>query len=220
MLAPVFLACLLYEELPSRPAGPGAANGSERMFVELRPGVGRLYPPRELDPRVHFQYGAAFSGVVRAQGSSFKAMIGGYGEHVVTGWAGEPHETTLLPDPIVSGRYANTVPQTYRGQFFRLGAQARLGAENSLAFGYIRFAPGYVLRVAPLRCAVGTCDAARTFDHGLQLGIGFGAIFRPWKGLGVGVDLGLDSSYFPRGHGALAEWNNGFSGVAVIGWHI
>ncbi len=205
--------------LPSRPSEPGDGDRSDRVFVELRPGVGRLYPPQDAEPRAHFQWGAAVSGVIHGQSSRFKAMIGGYGEHVVGGWAGEPPSTAIVPNPVVSGRYANTVPDTYRGQFFRLGAQARFGAENEFAFGFIRFAPGYALRVAPLRCGVGSCDLTRTTDHGLQLSIGFGAIFRPWRGLGVGVDLGLDSSFFPHGHGRLATWNNGFAGVAVVGWH-
>lgn len=209
-----------YTELPSRPAGPGVAEGDERMFIEFHPGIGRYYPPQGGEPKVHFQYGGAFSGVLRAPDTSFKAMLGIFGEHVVEGWAGDPAETDILPDPVLEGRYANTVPLDYRAQFLRVGAQARLGAENSFAFGYIRLSPGYVARIAPLRCSVGSCESTRAVDHGLNLGIGFGAIFKPWRKLGVGVDLSLDSAYFPRGHPGLAEWNNGVSATAVLGWHI
>jgi hypothetical protein len=189
--------------------------GSERGVVEVAAAAEVLYPPSVKDPRTHPGYGVAVSASVHAE-SQFKAMFGVGFDHIVSGWAGDPEKG----EPAEGGRFAGTVPATYRGQFFRISPLVRLGLENEVAFGYFGMAPGYVLRVADLSCARGPCGTRRAVDHGLNLGISLGAMFQPSMkfGLMLGGEVGLDWGWFPQGQPSLAQWSQGMSARIIAGW--
>lgn len=194
--------------------GP-ASDAPERGVVELGVAAEILYPPAEKTPRRHPTYGAAVSASVYGEGK-FKAMVGLGFDHVVYGWLGDPEKGGAAE----SGSLAGTEPASYRGQLFRLTPSVRLGLENEVAFGYFGASPGYAIRTATLTCVRGPCRAARTLEHGTTLGLSLGALFHPSQKVGfvMGAEVGLDWSWFPVRHPALAAWNQAMSARLIAGW--
>ena len=187
----------------------------ERVMLELGPGVGKYAPPTGQAPRVHFDWRVGVSGIIWR--GPIKMTVGFSFEHAVPGWAGIDESLS----PPFTGRYAFTEPENYRGQFFRFIPKFRIGAENSLAFGYLSVDPGYVLRVVPLRCQLDPCDTDRAIDHGLNLGLGLGFLFRIRdSGFSTGLEGSFDSAYVPAGHELLSPWNHGISAHAMLVWSI
>lgn len=187
--------------------------GEDRGVVEVGVSAEVLYPPAAKDPRTHPGYGFAVSASINTE-SSFKAMVGGGVDHVVSGWLGD---SETIPR---EGHWEGTVPRTFRGQLVRVTPQARLGVENDFAFGYFGLSPGYALRTAALVCASGPCRSLRATDHGLNLGVSLGALVYPSMRFGiiVGGEAGLDWAWFPRGHPGLAAWSQGMNARLIAGW--
>ena len=196
--------------------GVGPDAGTERGMVEATLAAEVLYPPAQKEPKTHVGYGIAASASVYA-GERFKAMLGLGGDHVVHGWLGDP----ARPEPARSGAESGTVPDGYRGQLVRITPIVRLGLENDFAYGYVGFAPGYALRVAPLSCAQPPCRRTRAVDSGLNLGVALGAMVTPTRyGLVLGAEVGLDWSWFHDGHPGLAVWGQGMSARLIAGWRL
>ncbi len=184
-------------------------------MVELGVAAEVLYPPSRKTPVRHPAYGAAVSASLY-RGTSFKAMLGFGFDHVVYGWLGDPQKLTVAR----TGPLAGTRPTSFRGQLYRLTPLARLGLENDVAYGYVGASPGYAIRTAALSCVNGPCTAARTIEHGMTLGLSLGAMFSPSQKVGfvMGGEVGLDWSWFPSGHAALAPWNHAMSARLIAGW--
>lgn len=190
-------------------------SGQERGFVEVSGGVEVLYPPAHKEPRHHPGYGVAVSGVWHGE-DLFKLTYGIGFDHIVSGWLGDPEKG----EPADGGVYLGTVPRTYRGHLFRVGAPIRFGIENEVAYGYVGAIPGYAARVANLVCERPPCRTSRAADHGIQLGLSLGALVRPSDKIGLlaGGEVGLDWNWFPRGQPSLAKWNQGMNARLIVGW--
>ncbi len=189
--------------------------GEERGFVEVSGAIEVLYPPARKEPRHHPGYGVAVSGVWH--GADFFKLSYGIGfDHIVSGWLGDPERG----EPADGGVYQGTVPRSYRGQLFRVGAPIRFGIENEVAYGYVGVIPGYAFRLAELVCERAPCAATRAVDHGLQLGLSLGALAQPSDRIGLllGGEVGLDWNWFPRGQPSLAKWNQGMNARLLVGW--
>ncbi|MBV1858653.1 MAG: hypothetical protein KUG77_09605 [Nannocystaceae bacterium] len=134
----------------------------------------------------------------------------------VYGWLGDPEGGTVAARGVSEG----TRPRSFRGQLYRMSPVLRLGLENDVAFGYVGGAPGYAIRTATLQCVNAPCGRGRAVEHGLTMGLAFGAMFSASKTTGfvMGGELGLDWSWFPRHHRGLAPWNQAMSARLVMGW--
>ncbi len=187
----------------------------ERGVVEVGAAAEVLYPPSRKSPVRHPTYGAAVNASLYGDGN-FKAMLGFGFDHVVYGWLGDPEKGEAAD----AGVYAGTEPASYRGQLFRMTPMARVGLENDVAFGYFGASPGYAIRTAKLTCVTGRCGTDRTIEHGITLGLSLGALFHPSQkvGLVLGGEVGLDWSWFPARHVALASWNQAMSARFIVGW--
>lgn len=189
--------------------------GQERGVVELGVAAEVLAPPGHKTPARHPSYGAAIVASLYGD-SNFKAMLGLGFDHVIYGWLGDPQEATIP----TRGASAGTRPQSFRGQLYRMSPVVRLGLENDVAFGYVGGAPGYAIRTAALACANGPCRRSSAVEHGLTMGLALGAMFSPSEesGFVMGGELGLDWSWFPRGHPGFAAWNQAMSARLIAGW--
>lgn len=189
--------------------------GEERGVVELGVAAEVLAPPGQKVPARHPTYGAAILASLYGD-ASFKAMLGFGFDHVVYGWLGDPDEGAVA----TGGVSAGSRPQSFRGQLYRMSPVVRLGLENDVAFGYVGGAPGYAIRTATLTCVNAPCAGGRAVEHGLTMGLALGAMFSPSKKVGfvMGGELGLDWSWFPRGHPGFAAWNQAMSARLIAGW--
>ncbi len=188
--------------------------GEEQAVVEVGAAIEVLYPPARRAPLRHPAYGVAVNASIYGEGN-VKAMVGFGFDHVVHGWLGDPEKGDVAD----AGVYSGTEP-AYRGQLFRMTPMMRLGLENDVAFGYFGASPGYAIRTTTLDCVRGPCRVERTVEHGLTLGASLGALFHPSQevGLVLGGEVGLDWSWFPSGHPALASWNQAMSARFIAGW--
>ena len=172
-LVPVLVPAVASAAPPSFEDG-GFVYFAPGMFSEAIEGNNAEEADDQLD--LSYQWSAGGGYLFRPGGGPFMATVGGRFEHMVYNYDFNDFDHVHLS-----------------GHAFRFLPEARIGGGGPWWFAYGIVAPGFIVSTHHQDFEL-TEDDSET-DLGFNLGMGGGAMFRVWRGLGLGAEMGFDFAF-------------------------